>query len=181
MLGIINSNAFNMKSIILSALLLTANSLYSQQINPNPWVMKSDSEASVTYKNPVIAGFYSDPSVCRVKEDYYLITSTFEYFPGVPIFHSKDLVNWEQIGHVIHRKEQIPKNLNIFAATLRYHNGKFYMITTNVSSKGNFFVTADNITGPWSDPIWIDVSGIDPDLFLTMMVECMLPIPILNW
>lgn len=154
-----------MKLTILSVLLLTTNCLFSQQMNPNPWVMKSDSTATVTYRNPIIPGFYSDPSVCRVESDYYLITSTFEFFPGVPIFHSKDLVNWEQIGHVVHRKEQIPKDLNIFAPTLRYHNGKYYMITTNVSTRGNFYMTADNITGPWSDPIWIDISGIDPDLF----------------
>ncbi|WP_044238350.1 glycoside hydrolase family 43 protein [Flexithrix dorotheae] len=127
--------------------------------------MKPDSTLEVTYRNPVIPGFYSDPSVCRVGEDYYLVTSTFEYFPGVPVFHSKDLIHWEQIGHVIHRKEQIPKDLNIFAPTLRYNNGVFYMITTNVSTRGNFFVTANHPSGPWSDPVWIDVSGIDPDLF----------------
>ena len=127
--------------------------------------MKQDSSVEITYTNPIIPGFYSDPSVCRVGEDYYLITSTFEYFPGVPVFHSKDLVNWEQIGHVIHRKEQIPKDLNIFAATLRYHDGTFYMITTNVSTQGNFYMTATDPAGPWSDPIWIDVAEIDPDLF----------------
>lgn len=128
-------------------------------------MMKKDSTAKVTYKNPVIPGFYSDPSVCRVGEDYYLVTSTFEFFPGVPVFHSKDLVNWKQIGHAIHRSEQIPKDLNIFAATIRHHQGTFYMITTNVSRGGNFYVTASNPAGPWSDPVWIDVQGIDPDLF----------------
>ncbi len=138
---------------------------FSQNTPTNPWESQRDPKASVTYKNPIIPGFYSDPSVCRVGEDYYLITSTFEYFPGVPVFHSKDLVNWEQIGHCIHRKEQIPASgLNIFAATIRHHDGKFYMITTNVN-KGNFYVTATNPAGPWSDPIWIDVAGIDPDLF----------------
>ncbi len=139
---------------------------YAQQTNPNPWVMKSDSINPVAYTNPIIPGFYSDPSICRVGEDYYLISSTFEYFPGVPIFHSKDLVNWQQIGHVIHRKEQIPKNLNTFAATLRHHNGVFYMITTNISQGGNFFMTATDPAGPWSDPIWIDMPEIDPDLFI---------------
>jgi len=98
------------KVILLGLLLLIANSIYSQQVNPNPWVMAQDSTAKVSYSNPIIPGFYSDPSVCRVGEDYYLITSTFEFFPGIPIFHSKDLVNWQQIGHVIHRKEQIPKD-----------------------------------------------------------------------
>src|SRR3990170_5164517 len=76
---------------------------------------------------PILAGFYSDPSICRVGEDYYLVTSTFEYFPGVPVFHSKDLVNWEQIGHCIERPTQLPKSLNIFVATIRYNNGTFYM------------------------------------------------------
>lgn len=154
-----------MRLILSITLLFFLNALCAQQVNPNPWVMRTDSAAAVTYTNPVIPGFYSDPSVCRVGEDYYLITSTFEFFPGVPIFHSKDLVNWQQIGHVIHRREQIPQGLNIFAPTLRYHEGKFYMITTNVSTRGNFYVTADHITGPWSDPIWIDVTGIDPDFF----------------
>lgn len=151
---------------LLSAILLSFSlTLFSQQINPNPWVMTTDSTQQVTYKNPIIPGFYSDPSVCKVGEDYYLITSTFEYFPGVPVFHSKDLVNWEQIGHVIDRKEQIPNKLNIFAATIRHHNNTFYMITTNVSTQGNFYMTASKPSGPWSNPIWIDVEGIDPDLF----------------
>lgn len=138
---------------------------FSQQVNPNPWLVKADAGKEITYRNPVIPGFYSDPSVCRVGEDYYLVTSTFQFFPGVPVFHSKDLVNWEQIGHAIHRKEQIPKELNIFAPTLRYHKGAFYMITTNVSTRGNFYVKATDPAGPWSDPVWMDVGGIDPDLF----------------
>ncbi len=132
----------------------------------NPFAAAPDPDALVTYHNPVIPGFFSDPSVCRVGEDYYLISSTFEYFPGVPVFHSKDLVNWEQIGYCIHRKEQLPMGINIFAATIRYHQGTFYMITTNLAAMGgNFYVTATDPAGPWSDPIWIDAPGIDPDLF----------------
>src|SRR5512135_1995340 len=118
-----------------------------------------------TFRNPILSGFYPDPSICRVGEDYYLITSTFEYFPGVPVFHSKDLVNWEQIGNCIERPSQLPKGLNIFAATIRYHDGTFYMITTNILNEGNFYVTAANPAGPWSDPILIKAEGIDPDLF----------------
>jgi alpha-N-arabinofuranosidase len=137
----------------------------SAQIHDNPFAVKANPDEIVTYKNPVIPGFYSDPSVCRVGDDYYLITSTFEFFPGVPVFHSKDLINWEQIGHCIHREEQLPEGLNIFAATIRYNNGTWYMITTNAGKGGNFFVTATNPAGPWSDPIWIDIPGIDPDLF----------------
>lgn len=154
-----------MKSFLKALILLFITYGHAQQINPNPWTEAPDPEAATTYTNPIIPGFYSDPSVCRVGEDYYLVTSTFEYFPGVPVFHSKDLVNWKQIGHAIHRKEQFPEKLNIFAPTIRYHEGTFYMITTNVADKGNFYVTATDPAGPWSDPIWFDMGGIDPDLF----------------
>ncbi|HAX93338.1 MAG TPA: hypothetical protein DCY25_05200 [Bacteroidales bacterium] len=81
-----------------------------------------DRTKPVTYSNPVIPGFWSDPSVCRVGEDYYLVTSTFEYFPGVPVFHSRDLVNWEMIGYCIDRPAQLPQGLNIFATTIRTGN-----------------------------------------------------------
>ncbi|WP_320111044.1 glycoside hydrolase family 43 protein [Draconibacterium orientale] len=158
-----NSKA-GLKRIMLFIALFLSFNLFAQ-VAPNPFAKAPEPEATVSYTNPVLPGFYSDPSVCRVGDDYYLITSTFEYFPGVPIFHSKDLVNWQQIGHCIHRKEQIPNGLNIFAATLRYHDGTFYMITTNITGGGNFFVSATNPAGPWSDPIWVDVPGIDPDLF----------------
>ena len=150
---------------LLFVLLITINYCLKAQSHKNPYAVLPDTSETVTFKNPVIPGFYSDPSVCRVGEDYYLVTSTFEYYPGVPVFHSRDLVNWKQIGHCIHRPDQITEKLNIFAATIRHHNGVFYMITTNVTKSGNFYVTATNPAGPWSDPIWIDVPGIDPDLF----------------
>lgn len=123
-----------------------------------------------TFQNPILPGFYPDPSVCRVGDDYYLVTSSFAYFPGVPIFHSKDLVNWEQIGHVLDRPSQLPlkgqqQSQGIFAPTIRYHDGVFYMITTNVGYGGNFYVTATDPAGPWSDPIYLDAPGIDPSLF----------------
>lgn len=124
-----------------------------------------------TFQNPVLAGFSPDPSVCRVGEDYYLVTSTFAYFPGVPIYHSKDLVNWQQIGNVLERKEQLnleqsSHSQGIFAPCLRYHDGLFYLITTNVTHGGNFFVTASNPKGPWSEPYFLDnAPGIDPSLF----------------
>lgn len=120
--------------------------------------------------NPILPGFYPDPSVCRVDDDYYLATSSFAYYPGVPIFHSRDLVNWKQIGHILERESQL--NLlgatysgGIYAPTLRYHEGTFYMITTNVSGEGNFYVTSNTPEGPWSDPIVLDAHGIDPSLF----------------
>ncbi|MEK4566812.1 glycoside hydrolase family 43 protein [Alkalihalobacillus sp. FSL R5-0424] len=127
-----------------------------------------------TFKNPIIPGFYPDPSICRVGEDYYLVTSTFEYFPGVPIFHSRDLVNWKQIGHVLDRPSQLElggtePSAGIWAPTIRYHEGTFYMITTFVVSRQgerrNFYVTANDPAGPWSDPVWLEgAPGIDPSL-----------------
>ena len=122
-------------------------------------------------KNPILSGFYPDPSICAVGDDFYLVTSTFAYFPGVPIFHSKDLVNWEQIGHVFTRESQLNltgagHSQGIFAPTLRYNNGTYYLITTNVSHGGNFIVTAEKPEGPWSDPYWLEgAEGIDPSLF----------------
>jgi len=154
--------------VFISSLLLYTLDISGQSgaVRGNPFAAKPDRDAKITYNNPVISGFYSDPSVCRVGEDYYLITSTFEYYPGVPVFHSRDLINWEQIGHCIHREEQLPRGVNIFAATLRYHKGTFYMITTNLTGRiGNFYVSATDPAGPWSDPIFIKVPGIDPDLF----------------
>lgn len=131
------------------------------------------------FNNPIIPGFYPDPSICRVNEDYYLVTSTFEYFPGVPIFHSTDLVNWRQIGHVLDRPEQLnldgtPNSRGIYAPTIRYNNGLFYMITTFVESqhgaRRNFFVTAKDPAGPWSDPVWIKGRlGLTHPCFLMMM------------
>jgi xylan 1,4-beta-xylosidase len=123
-----------------------------------------------TFKNPIIPGFYPDPSICRVNDDYYIVTSSFEYFPGVPIFHSKDLVHWEQIGYVLTRKSQLPlektrSSGGIYAPTIRYHDGTFYMVTTNVDGGGNFYVTAKDPKGPWSEPIWLDKEDADPSLF----------------
>jgi len=126
--------------------------------------------SSKHYRNPVISGFHPDPSICRDGDDYYLVTSSFEYFPGVPLFHSKDLVHWRQIGHCLTRTSQLElrqagSSAGIFAPTIRVHNDKFYMITTNISSGGNFFVYADDPRGEWSEPVFIDQPGIDPDLF----------------
>jgi xylan 1,4-beta-xylosidase len=123
------------------------------------------------YANPVIAGFHPDPSVTRVGNEYYLVNSTFSYFPGVPIFRSRDLVHWTQIGHVLDRPSQLPlKGLQIsrgvFAPTIRYHAGTYYMINTCVDCGGNFIVTAKNPAGPWSERILLpEVGGIDPSLF----------------
>ena len=100
------------------------------------------------FYNPILPGWYSDPSVCTNGEgDYFLVTSTFTYFPGVPIFHSKDLVNWKQIGHVLNRASQLVNmegqkvSGGIFAPAISYnpYNKTYYMVTTNVGA-GNFFV-----------------------------------------
>ncbi|MBN1926372.1 MAG: glycoside hydrolase family 43 protein [Prolixibacteraceae bacterium] len=125
------------------------------------------------FYNPILPGWYSDPSICSNNEDYFLVTSTFVFFPGVPIFHSTDLVNWKQIGHVLDRESQLV-NLQgqhtsggIFAPAISYnpHNQTYYMVTTNVGA-GNFFVKTKDPFGSWSDPIWLpDVKGIDPSFF----------------
>jgi beta-xylosidase len=126
---------------------------------------------TASFRNPVIPGFHPDPSVVRVGSDFYLVTSSFEFFPGVPIFTSRDLVHWKQVGHVLTRESQLPLGKarpsgGIFAPTLRYHGGTFFMITTNVDGGGNFFVTAKDPAGPWSEPVWLrDFGGIDPSLF----------------
>ena len=122
------------------------------------------------YRNPVLPGFYPDPSVCRVGDDYYMVNSTFCYFPGVPVHHSRDLIHWEQIGHCITRSTQTRlQNIGvwngIYAPTIRHHDDTFYMVTTNVSDRGNFFVTAKDPAGEWSDPVYVREGGIDPDLF----------------
>jgi len=126
------------------------------------------------FSNPILPGFHPDPSICCVGADYYLITSSFEFFPGVPLFHSTDLVHWRQIGHVLTRESQLPlkgahPSGGIYAPTIRYHRGRFYMVTTNVSGaegcRGHFYVWTDDIEGTWSDPVWVEGRGIDPDLF----------------
>ena len=121
-------------------------------------------------RNPVIPGYHPDPSVCRVGDDFYLVNSSFHYFPGVPVYHSKDLVNWELIGNALDRESQLPLKganslLGIYAPTIRYHDGTYYMITTNVGNGGNFMVTAKDPHGPWSEPLWLEQQGIDPSLW----------------
>jgi len=122
------------------------------------------------YQNPILTGFYPDPSICRAGEDFYLINSTFAYFPGIPIFHSRDLVNWHQIGHVIHRPEQLRYDRvgvsgGIFAPAISHHENTFYVVCTQVGGNGNFVVTATDPAGPWSDPTELRFEGIDPSLF----------------
>ena len=137
-----------------------------------------------TFSNPILPGGHPDPTICRVGDDYYIVNSTFEYFPALPIHHSIDLVNWELIGYGLHRTEQasgtvnlvdVKQNGGIHAPTIRYHDGLFYIIVTNIYGskiKGqpgenvNFIITAKDPAGPWSDPHVIEgAPGIDPDIF----------------
>jgi alpha-N-arabinofuranosidase len=134
-------------------------------------VFDSFAKEKKEYTNPILAGFYPDPSICRVGNDYYLVNSTFSYFPGITVFHSKDLVNWKLIGHVIDRPEQmnldsLSVSRGIFAPAIRYNKGRFYVTCTLVDAGGNFVVTSAKPEGPWSNPIWIpQINGIDPSMF----------------
>jgi xylan 1,4-beta-xylosidase len=122
------------------------------------------------FKNPILTGFHPDPSICRVGEDFYLTNSTFEFFPGLPIYHSRDLVHWECIGNALDRPSQLPlkgasDRGGLYAPTLRYWRGTFYLTCDNVSGGGNFIVTAKDPAGPWSEPVWLDDYGIDGSMF----------------
>jgi xylan 1,4-beta-xylosidase len=125
-----------------------------------------------TYLNPVLQGFYPDPSITRVGDDYYLVHSTFSYFPGIPVFHSRDLVNWTQIGNAIDRPDQLDfgrlgLSRGVFAPTIEHRDGVFYIFNTCVDCGDNFVITATDPAGPWSDPVWLPdlVGGIDPGVF----------------
>ncbi|MCB8999023.1 MAG: family 43 glycosylhydrolase [Bacteroidales bacterium] len=130
-------------------------------------------KAQNTFKNPILTGMNPDPSICRVGDDYYLATSTFEYFPGIPIYQSKDLVHWKIVGYALSRASNNPLmgatsgTGGQYAPTLRYHDGTFYVICTNYGGQGSqgvFYVTASNPAGPWSDPHWLKNWYVDPSL-----------------
>ncbi len=143
--------------------------------------MSTDSPGAVTSSlRPVVAGFYPDPSICRVGDDYYLAQSSFEFFPGVPLWHSRDLVTWDQVGHVITRTSQFEAgsyrpSMGIYAPTLRHHEGRFYLITTAVEGPdGQLLFTAARPEGPWSDPVLIPgLDGFDPDIAWTEDGTCL--------
>ena len=127
--------------------------------------------------NPIIQGFYPDPSIIRVNDDFYMVHSSFEYFPAIPLWHSKDLKNWQQIGHVIDRASQgldlsrVHSSGGVQAATLRHHQGTFYVTSTRINPEWprlnyHFVVTTQDIYGPWSQCHFIeDAPGIDSALF----------------
>jgi len=124
--------------------------------------------------NPVLPGCYPDPSVCRVGEWYYLVCSTFEYLPGLPVMRSRDLVRWQTVGHVVDRDgmldlDGIASSGGLYAATIRHGHGRFWVVCTLVDQHdegrgGSFLVTADDAGGPWSAPVMLDVDGIDPSI-----------------
>jgi len=128
--------------------------------------------------NPILTGFHPDPSICRVGEDFYIATSTFEWWPGVCIHHSRDLRNWRLVGHALDRTSQLdmrgcPNSGGIWAPCLTHADGLFWLVYTNVRAHGsnvvhdtpNFLVTAERIEGPWSEPVYLNSSGFDPSLF----------------
>uniref|UniRef100_UPI003B3B9D0B glycoside hydrolase family 43 protein n=1 Tax=Sphingomonas sp. TaxID=28214 RepID=UPI003B3B9D0B len=122
------------------------------------------------YRNPILSGYYPDPSVTRVGDDYYLINSSFAHFPGIPIFHSKDLTSWTQIGNAIARPSQLDftglgVSKGVFAPDISHHDGLFYIVNTCVDCGGNFVITARDPKGPWSDPVWLPFEGIDPSIY----------------
>ena len=122
------------------------------------------------YQNPILPGFHPDPSICRVGADYYMTVSSFEYFPGLPVYHSRDLVNWRQIGNALQRGEEFPlltvgDSGGIWAPTIRHEGGVFY-VTATLEKYGNFIVTATDPAGVWSAPVWLpEINGIDPSLY----------------
>ena len=125
------------------------------------------------FANPVLKGFYPDPSVVRVGGDYYLVNSTFGWFPGIPVFHSTDLVHWTQLGNAIDRTTQLDFGAHdlvngVFAPSIEHHDGRFWIANTCFPAcGGNFVITATDPAGPWSDPVWLPdlAGGIDPSLF----------------
>ncbi len=134
---------------------------------------KSQEAATVAageYRNPILTGYYPDPSIVRAGEDYYLVNSSFTNFPGIPVFHSKNLVDWTQIGNVIDRPGQFDfkgmvSSRGIYAPDISYHKGVFYLVTTCAYCAGNVVMTATNPAGPWSDPVPLSFQGIDPSIY----------------
>jgi xylan 1,4-beta-xylosidase len=130
--------------------------------------------------NPILPGCHPDPSVCRAGEDYWLVVSSFTYWPGLPLFHSRDLVTWEPAGHVIDRPGQLSlagleTSDGLWAPTIRHHNGVFYVVSTVADERRgrmNFVATATDPRGSWSDPVDLGVSGIDPSLFFDVDGRC---------
>jgi xylan 1,4-beta-xylosidase len=126
---------------------------------------------SGSFHNPILAGYYPDPSVTRVGDKYYLVNSTFSHWPGIPVHESRDLVHWKLVGHALSDRRKVSfdglgTSRGVFAPAIEHHDGVFYVVNTLVDAGGNFFVTARDPAGPWSDPVWLpEIDGIDPSFF----------------
>ena len=178
--------AFWMAATLMALLIMVfAGPVAQAQTSPaaggNPTRALQITDKTFKLQNPVLKGFYPDPSIIRVdsagRPNYYLINSTFSYFPGIPVFHSSDMVHWKQIGNVINRPTQMNflgarLTRGLFAPSISYHNGLFYVVCTQIDKGGNFVVTAKNPTGPWSDPVFLpEVKGIDPSLYFDRLTD----------
>lgn len=168
-----------MKKLLIALLGIIALSCYGQRnalfthfsYSGNDSCYSAVNEAEV-YMNPVIAGWSSDPSICRRGDDYFLVVSTFTYFPGITLYHSRNLTDWQMIGGILNRQSRLDMtgsthNRGLYAPAISYnkHNGLFYVIVTDVN-RGNFYVTTSDPFGEWSDPVWLDeIDGIDPSFF----------------
>lgn len=134
-------------------------------------IEKGPKAAPGRYRNPIIGGYYPDPSILRAGRDFYLVNSTFSWFPGIPVWHSRDLVHWRQIGNAIDRAGQLDFSglrisEGVFAPAISYHGGRFFIVNTCIGCGGNYVITASKPQGPWSKPVWLkNVDGIDPSLF----------------
>ncbi len=157
--------ALNLTSMSSAADFARFDWLEYRNVEPGPAAQSGE------YRNPVLGGYYPDPSVVRVGRDFYLVNSSFSWFPGLPVWHSRDLAHWRQIGNAIDRKGQLDftglgMSRGTFAPDISHHDGLFYIVNTCVGCGGNFVVTARDPKGPWSDPVWLkNVGGIDPALF----------------
>lgn len=164
-----NGNGTNLKKSNTKKLPLFSNFSYQG----DDAIYKSYSLKANEFHNPILQGCYPDPAICRKGDDFYMVCSSFAFFPGVPIFHSQDLVNWKQIGHVLDRESQLKvfdtgMSAGVYAPAIKYnpYNETFYMITTQFAGGfGNIVVkTKDPLKG-WSDPYKLNFDGIDPSLF----------------
>lgn len=143
------------KLLIVACMMVTALTALAQRANQ--------------YRNPVLSGFHPDPSCVRVGDDYYLVNSSFQYFPWCAHIPQQRPRELGAGGQRADKESQLPLKdatswLGIYAPTIRYNDGTFYMITTNVGNGGNFLVTAKSPEGPWSEPVWLQQQGIDPSL-----------------
>lgn len=156
---------------------------YSALINPPPAriILSYYIAIAMSFSNPVIPGFNPDPSIVRVDQDFFLVTSSFEYFPGAPIYHSRDLIQWKLIGHALNRPSQLQIHTpepggGVWATTIRYHQGVFYITAASFQRyhpqqddrvwPQGFYVKTTNIwdDSTWSDPVYFDQVGFDQDV-----------------